>query len=103
MPEDPKPDILWSLHYSQIGSLTTDQNGRGSSFTPDRPKSDPLNDSRIILLHDLNLGLALEDSVLSNVKAAWEQIVGEDTGGGFMMFEDRDGMDEDDEEEEGLG
>lgn len=93
VPEDPKPDILWSLHYSQTGPLTTDQNG---------PKIDPLNDPRIMLLHDLNPGLALEDSVLNNVKAVWEQIVGEETGGGFMMFEDRDGVEED-EQEEGLG
>lgn len=37
----------------------------------------------------------MEDSLLDNVKDAWEKIVGEEKGDGFMVFEDREGFSDD--------
>lgn len=67
-----------------------------NSITNDQPKK-LSNDPRMIQLPDLGPDLALEDSVLRNVKAAWEKIVGEDVEAGFMIFEDREGMGDEDE------
>lgn len=45
---------------------------------------------QVIILPDLGPEIALEDSVLREVEAAWEEIVGEEEKGeGFMVFEDR--------------
>ncbi len=51
----------------------------------------------MLSLSDLGPDLALEDSLLTNVKEAWEKIVGEETGEGFLIFNDREGEDEDDD------
>lgn len=48
--------------------------------------------SQIIILPDLGPDLAVDDSLLDNVKDAWEKIVGEEKGDGFMVFEDREGL-----------
>ena len=54
---------------------------------------------RVIILPDLGPEIALEDSVLREVEAAWKKIVGEEgKGEGFMVFEDRgdaEGYDDD--------
>ena len=102
LPEDPKPDVLWSLHYSQIVSPSATPYSNQFSSNPrtdDRP-SYLLDNSRVIRLPYLGPELALEDSVLRDVKAAWERIVGEDSGEGFMIFEDREGMGGEDEGED---
>ena len=39
----------------------------------------------------------LEDDVLRNVRETWELIIGDDVGRGFMTFEDREAV----EDEEG--
>ena len=39
--------------------------------------------------------MVVEDSLLDNVKEAWEKIVGEEKGDGFMVFEDREGISDD--------
>ncbi len=54
----------------------------------------------MITLAELSPDLALEDSVLQEVKAAWEKIVGEEVGEGFMLFDDRGGSDDNDDEAE---
>ena len=50
-----------------------------------------MHQSRVIILPDLGPEVALEDSVLREVEAAWEKIVVEEGKGegGFMVFEDR--------------
>lgn len=106
MPEDPKPDILWNLYYSQLTPLTSTASSaadpsNSNSIRDDLP-SNLSNDSRIIQLPCLGPDLALEDSVLRNVKAAWERIVGEERGDGFMIFEDREGMGDEDEGDDGI-
>lgn len=45
--------------------------------------------SRVMKLPDLGPDIALEDSVLREVEAAWEKIVGKEKAEGFMVFEDR--------------
>ena len=47
-------------------------------------------------------GLVLEDDVLRSVRRAWEDIVGEDTGDGFMNFKEREGYGHEEEDEEGM-
>lgn len=84
IPEDPRPEVLWSLQYAKqctVPVLTTSGDGKlpGSS-------------SQIILLPDLSPNLVVDDSLLDNIKDAWERIVGEEKGDGFMVFEDRDGL-----------
>ena len=60
--------------------------------------------SRVIKLPDLGPDIALEDSVLQEVEAAWEKIVGEEKGhgGGFMVFEDRGGDAESNDDDDGV-
>jgi len=49
-----------------------------------------ISNDNVLQLPDLAPGLALEDDVLKHVKAAYERIMGDD-GAGFMLFEDRGG------------
>lgn len=49
------------------------------------------------------MDIALDDSVLREVEAAWEKIVGEEKGDGFMVFEDRGDVEGDEYEGEGEG
>lgn len=85
IPEDPQPEVLWSLEYTKqctVPALTTSGDG----------KPPPGSSSQIILLPDLSPNLIVDDSLLDNIKDAWETIVGEEKGDGFMVFEDRDGL-----------
>lgn len=72
--ESPKPEILWHLSYQHS--------------IPNQTHSEPL-DEHVIHMADVPPGPVLEDEVLRNVRATWERIVGDDTGQGFMKFEDR--------------
>lgn len=103
IPEDPIPEILWTLNYTKQvpRSLLTKELAKSTSenfsvSSPPPPHGDPLPaQSRIITLPELGPDLALDDSVLLEVRAAWERIVGEEKGDGFMVFEDRgDGVGE---------
>lgn len=69
--------ILWSLHYHQkdVQQLSTSV-------------------SNVILLPNVPLDLGMPDSVLGDVKLAWQQITGETEA--FMVFEAREGMEDDD-------
>lgn len=58
-------------------------------------KPPPGPSSQIILLPDLSPNLVVDDSLLENVKDAWEKIMGEVKSDGFMDFEDREGLSED--------
>lgn len=104
IPEDPKPAILLSLHYTQLhtlGSWPDDSNTANVSSIPiDSRQGPPTPGSHIIRLPDIAPDVALDDSLLIQVKDVWEKIVGEETCNGFMAFEDREGMGEGREEEE---
>lgn len=96
--EDVKPEILWSLHYTQhhaSPSLATypalSRTNPGIDSDQSKP---PVKEDRIIQLPDLAPGLVLEDSALKSVQEAWMKIAKEATGEGFMVFEDREGSGE---------
>ena len=54
-------------------------------------------DNGILCFPSLSPDLALEDSVLENVKLAWKKITGQDES--FMIFDERDQGDTDDVDE----
>lgn len=57
----------------------------------------PTTGDSIVVLDSLSSELALEEDVLLNVKAAWQQICGADAvSESFMKFEARDGADDED-------
>lgn len=109
VPEDPSPKSLWTLNYSKkVPRASTCDNQSDSTTAPDATtKNSPRNSksiqSRVIILPELGPDIALEDSVLREVETAWEKIVGEEKGEGFMLFEDRgerQGNDNDEAEDE---
>ena len=99
--------ILWSLHYSQrhaSSSVATNPNLSHINSGIDSDQTNPsMKEDHIIQLPDLAPGLVLEDSALKIVQEAWEKIVGNETGEGFMVFEDREGLGEDAGDEDDLG
>ena len=92
--------ILWSLSYKQSHpTYTTSNPPLETGFLPVLSNSGN-QQSGIIHLKDLGPSLAFEDEVLRDVKTAWERITADDgdARGGFMSFEDREGIDVDDGE-----
>lgn len=86
--EDPQPEVLWSLEYTKQYTVPV-------LPTSGAEKIPPGSESQIILLPDLSPNLIVDDSLLDNIKDAWERIVGEEKGDGFMVFEDREGLSDD--------
>lgn len=89
--EDPKPEILWTLHYTQYYTI---------SSVATNPSIDEVSSSAILCLPDVPPDMPVEDSVLDNVKHAWEKIVSTVTEENFLIFEDRDVMGEDQEDDD---
>ena len=90
--EEPPATTLWQMHY--------DQKYEPPPMTDDHDadiKGEVLSNEHILRLPDLAPGLALEDDVLKHVKATYHRIVG-DEGAAFMIFEDREGTGDDDNE-----
>lgn len=69
--------VLWSLTYHQ---KSVDRSGDVVTNT--------------IILPNVPVEIGLPDSVLDSVKTAWERITGETDG--FMVFEAREGMEDED-------
>lgn len=61
----------------------------------------PLNEvERVIKFPRMSPDLAFDDLLIERVRHAWQLITGRDESAGeFMVFEDREGMGEDDEDE----
>lgn len=78
------------MHYDQKYTPPATNDDYDTNITCDQISND-----HVLQLPDLALGLSLEDDVLKHVRAAYERIAG-DEGAGFMMFEDREGVDGDD-------
>jgi Rab proteins geranylgeranyltransferase component A len=76
--EQPTPNVLWKLEYQQ----QTSDSLRTTVF-----------DQGIISLPALPQSLALDDSVVDQVKSAWARITG-DSEDSFMKFDTRDGMED---------
>lgn len=101
--ENIKPEILWTLHYTQYYTLpasVTKFGGTDASSSVQEASSSSNSENRILQLEDVPSDLAVEDSVLENVKQAWEKIVGKVPGEHFLMFEDRELMGEDGEDDQ---
>ena len=81
--------VLWSLRYTQLGRTSTIPDGvqaLKSSFPSDR----------VICFPPPSLDLAVDDSTIDIVKAAWKVIMGEEAvDDEFMDFEDREGASDD--------
>ncbi|KAJ4380990.1 Rab proteins geranylgeranyltransferase component A [Didymella sp. IMI 355093] len=75
----PTPGVLWSAQYQQNASS-------GSEILP-------ANSKQVISFPPPSLDLAFDDTILDNVKAVWQKIVGED-GGEFLVFQDREQYDD---------
>ena len=88
--EETPVTALWSMHYDQNykSPATTDNYGRNI-------KCEELSNDHILRLPDLQPGLAHEDDVLRHVQAVYKRVVGEE-GAAFMVFEDREGSGDDD-------
>lgn len=80
--------MLWSLEYTKQYTVPVSPTSRAG-------KSPSGSSSQLILLPDLSPNLILDDSLLDNIKDAWERIVGEEKGDGFMVFEDRERLSDD--------
>jgi Rab proteins geranylgeranyltransferase component A len=88
---DDQPAVIWSLHYTQLGRSAEHSASAAISSTGSAP---------IICLQPPSLDLAFDDSVIGEVKAIWKKVLGieEAQGQDFLLFEDREGTDVDDEE-----
>lgn len=80
--------MVWSLEYTKQYTVPVSPISRAG-------KSPSGSSSQVILLPDLSPNLILDDSLLDNIKDAWERIVGEEKGDGFMVFEDRERLSDD--------
>lgn len=76
----PQPDVLWSVEYRQRASSGTD------ILSADK--------ERVLSFPPPSMDLAFDDAILDNVKEVWRRIVG-DTGGDFLVFQDRELYDDD--------
>ncbi|KAL8917453.1 MAG: hypothetical protein Q9208_007947 [Pyrenodesmia sp. 3 TL-2023] len=97
--ESPKPEIIWSLSYTQHHT-TSSHPSPSKDVNPTSSPTASTEQQRYGIFHlkDLAPSLALEDEVLRDVRAAWECITADDRDerGGFLQFEDREGLGGDD-------
>ena len=77
--EESKPEVLWTLQYSQRVSHSKRSEVEGF-------KSEVM--TSVLLFPELHAGLSFDDSILDHVKEAWQKITGNVDG--FMEFEDRE-------------
>ncbi|KAL8729212.1 MAG: hypothetical protein Q9181_005074 [Wetmoreana brouardii] len=95
-PETAQPEILWSLTYKQRHRIpSAAASSSPIAITNSSPKDDrSTQDHGIVYLDELRPSLALEDDALRDVRRVWELITADDAEGrgGFMMFEDREGL-----------
>ena len=88
--EEPPATALWYMHYDQRYEPPATADDYDANIM-----CEDLSNDHILRLPDLAPGLALEDDVLKYVQAAYSRIVG-DEGAAFMIFEDREGTGDDD-------
>lgn len=83
---DPQAEIIYSLRYTQLGSLENDASASLSTEGCDRIFSFPAP----------CLDLAFDDIMIEQVKRVWKTIMGPDANEDeFLVFEDREGKAED--------
>ncbi len=77
-----QPAVLWSLQYLQRASIASH-----TSEADHLPKTRDLLPN-ILKLPEPSTGLSLDDSIIGDVKKAWQEVNG--SVDGFMVFEDRE-------------
>ena len=87
--EDMRPITVWSLRYSQHRLAPREDDNSTQ-------KEDGKGHRRIIMISEPAIDLAFDDSVLREVRSAWQQITGQAEG--FMQFEDREAETDDDDD-----
>jgi len=87
--EGTKPVVLYSMQYEQ-------RSPSSRSFTPGSANRSwrSQKDTHIITFPPVPLDLAFDDSVLENVRKAWEKIMGAEAKD-LMVFEDREAINDD--------
>ena len=90
--EEPPAAALWYMHYDQKYEPPISTDDYDANI-----KCDDLSNDHVLRLPDLAPELALEDDVLKHVQAAYNRVVGEE-GAAFMIFEDREGTGDDENE-----
>jgi hypothetical protein len=84
---NPAPRVLWTLQYQQH-----------SPASP--PAAENADESNVITLSSTSLDLVFDEGILGEVESAWKKVIGDEEGS-FLVFEDRNGVgDEDDGEDE---
>lgn len=81
----PTGDVLYKLYYEQTTSAR-------------EPLVTTRRSATVFEFPSPSLGLSFEDTSLDAVKEAWKLVMKDDvTDGSYMMFEDREGMGDDDD------
>jgi hypothetical protein len=85
---------MWSMYYVQRGPSIQDQEAKTE------PPTSPSNDTTLIFPRP-SLDLAFDDDVFERVAKVWRQIIGADAEGvEFLVFADREGEADEDEDED---
>jgi hypothetical protein len=83
-----KPNVLWRLSFTQIGSLDL-------SDSVDKIHRSGSSDE-VLFFPPPSLDLAFDDEVVESVRAGWKAVVGDEADDDeFMKFEDREDYDDD--------
>ncbi|KAI5303841.1 Rab proteins geranylgeranyltransferase component A [Ascosphaera pollenicola] len=87
---DPDAEVLWTLKYTAIGL----------PFTQDGSRYHSGKSEGVYVFPPPSLDVAMDDALLDQVKGIWEELVKDDEGPqpSFMVFEDREPVDDDEEE-----
>ena len=82
------PEVLWSMTYTTQSASQSAAQREPPSFSAS--PSDTLQNHSVIVLPTPSHDLAFDDSILDNVKAAWEKILGDRSNDyDFLQFEQR--------------
>lgn len=79
----PKPTVLWSAQYQQQSTSGTDALPAGL-------------DRHVLRFPPASMDAAFDDAVFDHVKDIWEKVMGQ-SAGDFLVFQDRELYDDDDE------
>lgn len=79
--EQPEPKVLWSLNYQQRSPKST--------------QSAVMNGDGVVVLPALSQDLALDDSIMDEIKSAWSKIT-DGSNEDFMKFQAREGLEDED-------
>jgi hypothetical protein len=88
MDAEQTPLVLWRMHYQF----------QTPSEVPETTPS-ASNDKIVMFPATLSADLVFDDSLLERVESVWHKVSESNNGDQFLVFDEREGQDEDDEEE----